>query len=731
MGLGMGRERVYAFSSINVVIKLHQHFMNHPHSQLQPPVAPQHPHQHVAHGDYREDPYFWLNDPKNPEVMDYLRAENEYAAAAMQHLDPLIDALRNEMYDRIIAFDTSVPIKYGRYEYFTKDQQQDNYESHWRRIIGMPTSEELLIDENALAAGQKYFELADFVVSPNQEMLGYAIDSTGDEIYTISMLRISDRQVLDQLTNTSSDFVWDRRSSSIYYTTLNAAHRPHRVYRHHLGTKQQDDELIFEEADEAFYVSISVSDSERFIQIELNSQITSEVHLLDGDQVHPQPRLVFARRQGVIYEVQDRGENLYVLTNDEAVNFRLTRTSLPQPDPTLQTDVIAHNTNVTLTDFQVFSQFIVIEERRDGLPAIRVLADDDKESYVVQNPAHIQELELHENWEFATKTCRLAGNSLTMPFSVYDLDLSTGKTTHLKTKPVGGNYDPTHYGTEKHLVTSHDGTQVPMYLVFNKQAVKTQPAPLLLCGYGAYGINSSLYFNYRRLSLLDRGIIVAVTQLRGGSEMGRNWYLDGKLENKKNTFHDFHACANHLLDAGITSAEQLAIIGGSAGGLVVGNFLNAESLRCRAAVALVPFVDVITTILNDSLPLSIIERDEWGDPNDAEMYDYIKSYSPYDNTFAKNYPALLITGGLNDPRVGYWEPAKWAAKIRQCKTDRNVLYLITEMDAGHAGSSGRSGELRETARNYAFIIDQLQVNHVPHLTDTQSDARPFENIRSD
>ncbi len=689
--------------------------MSDPKQKLQPPLAPRHPHTHVTHGDSREDPYFWLNDRNSSAVIDYLEAENEYAKVSLKHTETLREMLVDEMYSRIVKEDTSVPVKLDHYEYFYKDRQQDDYRSHWRRRIDDPATEELIIDENALAAGQKFFRLGSLEVSPDHELLAYATDCKGDEIYTIEVLKLKNRKMLpDRLTNASGDAVWNRSGSLIYYTTFNEVHRPFRVYRHRLGDSQDDDELVFEEPDNEFYVSISESDSKRYIQIEVNSAITSEVYLLDADDDQAQPKLIFKRRANIEYEVEDRGDDLYVLTNDDAVNFRLVKTALAHPDRNRWVDVIPHREQVTLTGFQIFSDFLVVEERRDGLPTVRVLADDASQGYTVTNPDKIQELRQHANWEFDSRTCRLSGNALDMPYSVYELDLSTGATRHLKTQPVGGDFDPSDYATEKHLALSHDGTEIPIYLVYRKDAVSERPAPLLLNGYGSYGINSSLFFSAKRLSLLDRGIIVAITQIRGGSEMGRKWYLDGKLKNKKNTFRDFNACASYLIDAGITSPDQLAIVGGSAGGLVVGNFINSDSHRCKAAIAMVPFVDLVTTILDDSLPLSEVERDEWGNPNDAEMYDYMKSYSPYDNTREKDYPALMITAGLNDPRVGFWEPAKWAARIRRCKTDSNPLLLITEMDSGHSGASGRRDSLRETAREYAFIIDQLRADDETH-----------------
>lgn len=674
----------------------------------QPPIAPQKEHRHITHGDVREDPYCWLRYRENSDVHDYLKAENEYADTWFSRLELLREELVKEMYNRIVGTDSSVPVKFGQYEYFSKDRQQDDYRSHWRRRIDQPETEELLLDENVLADGHKYFDLKSLHISPNHNLIGFATDLIGDEVYKIEILDLSSQTLLpDQIDNASGNFVWSQDSACIYYTTLNAMHRPYRVYRHCLGSERAENELIFEEPDEAFYVSLSASDSWKFIQIEANNKITSEVYLLDAFDNNATPNLILARKADVRYEVQDYEDSLYILTNDNAVNFRLVKTAVKNPDRVYWVDVVPAHDEVTLTGFTVFKNFIALEERREGLPTVRLLTHEPGRSYLVRKPEKIQELRLGANWEFDTNVCRLGGNALDMPYSSYDLDMTTGETTHLKTQPVGGQFDPSDYGTEKHLAQSQDGTAIPVYLVYNRNAITQRPAPLLLYGYGSYGLNSSLYFSSRRLALLDRGIIFAIAQIRGGSEMGRNWYLNGKLDKKKNTFYDFHACADYLLSNKITSAGQMAIMGASAGGLVVGHFLNSDREQCRAVLALVPFVDIVTTILDDSLPLSVVERDEWGDPTDTDAYAYMKSYSPYDNVRSGNYPALYITAGLNDSRVGYWEPAKWAARIRARKTDSNPLLLLTEMDSGHSGASGRLDSLRDTAREYAFIIDQL------------------------
>ncbi len=681
---------------------------------IQPPVAARKPELLETHGDSREDPYYWLGEKDNPDVIEYLEAENRYADHILSESEVLQETLYQEMKGRIVESDESAPVRYGPYEYYYRESRENNYVTHFRRSPGLSESEELLLDENALAEGHRYFRLRTMEMRPEHQVVGYATDTTGNEQYTIEFLRLADRQPLpDILENTSGDLEWDNSGEYVYYTTLNDAHRPYRLYRHRIGTGTDDDQLLLEEPDEAFYMGLSKTSSTAYVLIELHSAVTTEVHLLDANDPNANPQLVFARSQDIEYSVEHRGDALYILTNEDAVNFRLMKTPVNNPDKSSWETIVAHRDNATLTGFEVFEDFIVVAERRAGLPEVFYLKDDSTEMRPIQKPEKIQELHIGFNREFTSSQCRLNGNSLDMPLTQFDCELKTGECTTVKVKPVGGEFDASDYATEHHQVRSHDGVEIPLYLVYRKDCGNNRPAPLLLYGYGAYGISYPLYFSSARLSLLDRGIVFAVAHVRGGGEMGEQWHHTGKLAHKTNTFTDFATCAQYLIDHGITSPEQLAISGGSAGGLVVGHFLNNHPGSCKAAVAHVPFVDILTTILDDSLPLSIIEREEWGDPNAEEMYDYIKSYSPYDNVREGDYPALFITAGLNDPRVGYWEPAKWAAKIRTCKTDRNPLLLKTEMHSGHGGKSGRHDALRETAEEFAFVITQL-------LTETQS-----------
>ena len=588
-----------------------------------PPSAAKISHTLVAHEESREDPYYWLGDRETPEVIEYLETENRYAKEVMLHTKGLQDEIVKELTSRVVESDTSAPVKDDGYEYYYRDRKENSYLTHCRRKIGDLDTEEFLIDENELAKGCSYFRLNALSVSPNHDIVGYATDTTGDEKCIIQFLRLADRQLFSEtIENTSGNHVWNNHGTHVYYTTLNQANRPCRLFRHRLGDSSDKDQLLFEESDEAFYLYVSNTDSRRYISLQASSAVTTEVYLLDAEDDQCDPQLIFQRIANVEYSVEDRANDLYVLTNEDAVNFRFMKTSLSAPDKSNWKTVIPHSEHITLTDFRMFRSFIAVSERFEGLPSVRIL-NESMDSLRVEKPAEIQELHIGDNRVFDTSVCRLNGSSLVLPYSQYDCDMKTGKLSHIKTRPVGGGYRPADYAVERHLAISQDGTKVPLYIVFKKEMANIKPAHVLLYAYGSYGLSYPLYFSSARLSLLERGIKYAVAHVRGGAEFGEMWYHDGKLLNKKNTFLDFTACANYLLDSGITESDKLAIEGGSAGGLVVGNYLNTNPGRCRVAVAHVPFVDILTTILDDSLPLSITERDEWGDPNEKEFYDYI------------------------------------------------------------------------------------------------------------
>ena len=676
-------------------------------STFKPPVAPKFPHVHLKHGDQRPDDYYWLKDRDDPKVLEYLNKENQYAENSLAYLADLQEAIYLEMQSRIVDTETTAPIKDGQFEYFSRVHKGQNYYAHYRRKPRCPKSEELLIDENTLAENQDYFRLYSLDTCPLDKTLAYAVDLTGNNRCKIQFLDIQNRTCLkDEIGNTSGNFVWSNCAQFIYYATLNETNRPSRIFLHRLGDDPKKDQLLLEELDESFYLYISKSTSKQYIFLTLENQISTEVYLLDARKNDGSLRRVFKRMPNIRYYVQNREDELYVLTNEEAVNFRLMKTSASAPDKANWETVVAHSEDVTLTRFQVFRDYIAISERFEGLPGIRIIQRDGSE-FKVRKPDNIQELHVSANYEYDTHVCRIHGNSLSTPRSWFDLNAENGEVELIKVKAVGGDYDASQYTTERHQVLSRDGIEVPLYLVCKKNAVSNRPAPLLLYAYGSYGISYPLHFSTSRLSLLDRGVIFAIAHIRGGGELGENWYQNGKLKKKKNTFSDFNACADYLLDHQFTTSEQFAIMGGSAGGLPIGNYLNSHPGGCKAALALVPFVDILTTILDDDLPLSILERDEWGNPNEQVMYDYIKSYSPYDNVREQQYPALFITAGFHDPQVGYWEPAKWAAKIRARKTDSNLLILKTELKSGHRGKSGRYDAMKETALEYAFVLDQI------------------------
>ena len=676
-----------------------------------PPQATKKPRTLTIHNDSREDNYFWLRERDNPEAITYLEAENEHTSQSMAHTEALQKELVAEMKSRIADSDETAPVRHGPYEYYSRINKADDYYAHYRRLINDLPTEQLLIDENKLAAQHNYFSLNEYMPSPTHSLLAYGVDTKGDEVYTIHIQNLSSEPLTEVLHQTSGDFVWSS-DSCIYYTTLNSAHRSYRLYRHQLGTNQDEDELLIEESDEAFDINVSNSDSYRFIRVDIASAVTTECYLIDAADDTAKPILIFSRSPEIEYYVADHGDSLFVLTNEDAINFKIMETALDNPSKSNWTTLVAHSESTTLTSMQMFNEFLLIDERTNGLPEVSVIHLQNNWSYRISKPEKIQELRIGDNRKYDTNICRLQGTALAMLTSDYDFNIES-KTHHLvRTQPIGGDFDPDQYTAETHFVKTCGEVEVPLHLVYKNDIDIQRPAPLLLYGYGSYGISYPLRFSARRLSLLDRGIIFAVAHIRGGGEKGKNWYYDGRRLKKKNTFYDFEDCTEYLLAKGITSPDKLAICGGSAGGLVIGHFLNNNPNKCKAALAMVPFVDIVSTILDDSLPLSIHERDEWGDPNDAETYHYMKSYSPYDNVKAQPYPALLITAGFNDPRVGYWEPAKWAAKIRSMNTSNQMLCLKTEMQSGHFGASGRYDSLLETAMEWAYVIDQLLPNYI-------------------
>lgn len=676
-------------------------------SSISPPIASKLPQTLSLHGDDRTDDYFWLRHRDDPQVIAYLEAENDYTKAVMAHTEALQTALYDEMLARIQETDLSVPYRKGAYYYYSRTETGKAYPIYCRQAGSLDAPETVLLDQNVLAEGHDFFELGLFDVSPNHQLLAYSVDTAGSERYTLFFLNLVTGQLYPEtILETGYGFAWGNDNQTVFYTLMDEAQRPFKLMRHRLGSAVSDDELVYDEADESYFLSVGKTRSDAYILLELGSKITSEVHYLDANQPEGKFQVIQPRSSGIEYQVEHHSDSFYIVTNDEALNFKLMRTPVTAPAKDNWQLVIPHRDQVLLEGISAFAKHLVIYERESGLPTIRVRQLASGEEHYIQFPDPTYSADEDNNPEFDTEILRFNYTSLVTPRSVFDYNLETQERELKKETPVLGGYDRTQYASDRLMATATDGTQVPISIVYKKGLEQNGTNPLLLTGYGSYGFSYPAAFSSTRLSLLERGVVVAIAHIRGGSEMGRQWYEDGKFLSKKNTFTDFIACSEHLIAQGWTSKEQLAILGGSAGGLLMGAVINLRPDLFKAVVAHVPFVDVVTTILDDHLPLSVMEREEWGDPNDKTFYDYMKSYSPYDNVEAKDYPNLLITAGLNDSRVAYWEPAKWTAKLRSLKTDHNCLLLKTNMGAGHGGASGRYDSLKETAFEYAFLFDQ-------------------------
>lgn len=677
-----------------------------PHAAT-PPVAPVREHVAVVHGRPRTDAYYWLRQRGDPDVLAYLEAENAYTAAVMRHTEPLQQRLFEEMKGRIRETDSSVPARDGPYFYYERTEAGRQYPIFCRRADTPDAPEQILLDCNALAEGREHFALGGFEVSPDHSHLAYSVDFTGREQYTLHVKDlVADQTLTDAVPHTYYGLAWASDNRTIFYTTLDDALRPYRVHAHRVGTPAGEDRLIYEEPDERFHVSVRRTRSGACVLIELESQVTTEVRYLPADDPACEPKVLIPRVQGVEYYADHSGDRFYVLTNQDAFNFKLISVPTTDTAPTSWQTVIAHDPAVTLESVDAFADFLAIEERRDGLSGIRIYQLPTGATRVLRFDEPAYHVELGENLEFRTRTLRYEYSSLATPDSVYDLDLETGQTELRKRREIRG-HDPADYRTERLWADAPDGTRVPISLVYRRDRRGEGPQPLLLEGYGSYGVSNEPSFDANLVSLLDRGVIYAIAHVRGGGEMGRQWYEDGKLLHKKNTFTDFIACAEHLIAAGYTRPDRLAILGGSAGGLLIGAVLNMRPDLFRCAIAHVPFVDVVNTMLDETIPLTVIEYEEWGNPHEPQYFDYMLSYSPYDNVRPQSYPHMLVTAGLNDPRVQYWEPAKWVARLRAARTGDSLLLLKTNMDAGHAGASGRYDRLREIAFEYAFVLDRL------------------------
>jgi oligopeptidase B len=667
------------------------------------------PKQVTLHGDTRLDNYFWLRDRSDPDVIPYLEAENRYTEEVMAPTLPLRETLYQEILGRIQETDVSVPVKRDDYFYYTRTEEGKAYSIQCRKHGGLDASEEILLDSNALAEGQNYFRLGTFAVSPDHRLLAYSTDLEGDESYTIRVKNLSTGQLLpDRIDNTYDTLEWANDNRTFFYTVLDAAKRPYRVFRHELGALS--DALVYQEDDARFNLSLAKTRSRQFLFIETSSPLTSELRYVDADHPRGEFRVLLARRQDVEYDATHHGEYFYIRTNDQAKNFRLMRTEVNNPSADSWQTVIPARAGVTIEGVDSFEDHIVVYERERGLEKICIRDGDGELSHYVEFPEPVYTVTATGNAEYKTHLLRFAYTSLVTPVSVFDYNVHTRERELRKRYEVRGGYDASQYQSERIFAKAPDGVEVPISLVYKKGFERNAASPLLLYGYGAYGHSIDPRFSSDRLSLLDRGFAFAIAHIRGGAELGEEWHDQGKLLQKKNTFTDFIACAEHLLAEHYTSTQRLAIMGGSAGGLLMGAVLNMRPKLFHAVIAKVPFVDTLNTMLDPSLPLTIAEYEEWGNPEQEEFYRYIRSYSPYDNVALRHHPAMLVTAGLNDPRVSYWEPAKWVAKLRALKKDANVLLLKTNMGSGHFGPSGRYEGIREVAFDYAFLLGAVGQN---------------------
>lgn len=677
-------------------------------SNIIPPLAKKIPHQLEKHGDVRVDNYFWMKDREHPEVIDYLKAENAFCDAQMAHTKKFQKDLFEEMKGRIKEDDSSVPYKYNGYWYITRFEKGKDYPIYTRKKESLENPEELLFDCNKMAEGHSYFKLVGISISPDNKLVSYGIDTTGRRQYTIQVKDLSTHIVhKDNIENTTGSSTWANDNKTLFYTKKDPVTlRAYQIFRHKLGSKQ-DDTLIFQEGDETFGTAIYKSKSRKYIIIACYSTLTNEYHILNAD--HPDKKFeVFQPRiRGLEYSISHYNGYFYILTNkDRATNFKLMKCTEHNRALENWQEVIPHREDVLLENIDIFKNYLVVSERSNGLNKIRIKRWDDTEDYYLPFDNETYTAYTTTNVEFDTENLRYAYNALTTPASVLEFNMKTKTKTVLKEQEVlGGDFSKENYTSERIWATADDGTKIPMSIVHKKGIKKDGNNPLLQYAYGSYGSTVDPYFSSIRLSLLDRGFIYVITHVRGGEYLGRQWYEDGKLLKKKNTFTDFIACSIHLIKERYTSSKHLYAMGGSAGGLLVGAVINMAPELYNGIIAAVPFVDVVTTMLDDSIPLTTGEYDEWGNPNDKLYYEYIKSYSPYDNIEAREYPNILVTAGLHDSQVQYWEPAKWVAKLRDLKTDNNKLYLKTNMDAGHGGASGRFESIKEDAEEFAFLLD--------------------------
>lgn len=675
-----------------------------------PAPAPRRPTRLVAHGELRIDDYYWMRDRSDPAVIDYLTAENDYAAAVLHETATLQVELFEEMRKRIRETDMSAPVADGGFWYYQRTVEGLNYPIYCRRRGTMAAPEEVLLNVNQLAEGHAFCEIGEFAISPDHRRLAFAYDIDGDELFTIVIKDLESGLLLDdRIQGAYYGLEWGNDNCTLFYTTVDAAHRPDAVWRHRLGAAQADDTRLFFEADERFFVELYKTRSRRFVVVHLRSNMTTEAHVIDADAATTAaPQLITPRQQGHEYRVEHRGGWFFIRTNLHAEDFRIVAAPLATPQVTAWREVLPEAAGALIQSMEIFADHLVLFVWTSGLKRVQVAqlapeAPEIIEAHWVDFPEETYAVYSETNPDFAATAVRFLYASLKTPPTTYRYDLLARRFEMLKQEEIA-NYAPDDYETRRIWATAPDGMHVPISLVHRKGIALDGSHPCLLYSYGSYGASSEAFFRANRLSLLERGFVFAIAHIRGGSEFGRAWYRNGKLHHKMNTFTDFVAAAEALIAGGYTHPTRLAIMGRSAGGLLMGAVTNLRPDLFAGVLAGVPFVDVLTTMMDPSIPLTVIEYEEWGNPADPELYAAMRAYSPYDNLAARAYPPILATAGLHDPRVAFWEPAKYVARLRQLKTDDNVVLLKTNMAAGHGGASGRYDFLRETAFEFAFLL---------------------------
>ena len=675
--------------------------------EVEQPMAKRIPRKLVKHGHFRTDDYYWLHERENPEVLAHLEAENQYTASMMAHTEGLQEKLFHEFKTRIKQTDISVPYKKESHYYYTRTEEGRQYPIYCRKKGSLKAAEQVMVDVNRVAEGHGFCSVRRPEVSPGEDIMAYAVDTVGRRFYILRFKNLSTGKMLDDvLPDVTGGLAWANDNRTLFYAKQDPQTlRSHRIYRHRLGDDPAADELVYEETDETFSSSVFKTKSKKYILIASVQTLSTEYRTLDAGQPNGKFQVFQPRQRNHEYHVEHYRGDFYIRTNDKAKNFRLMKTPIERTGREHWRDLIPHRDDVFLEDFEMFDDQLVAVERKEGLLQMRVMPwSGGGEHYLAfDEPAYVAYPT--DNHDFRTPLLRFTYSSMTTPTSVYDYNMATQEKKLLKREEVLGGFDSANYRTERIYATAADGVRVPISLVYRVGFRKDGTNPLLVYGYGSYGASMDPGFNPYRVSLLDRGCVYAIAHIRGGQELGRQWYEDGKLLKKKNTFTDFIACAEHLVREKYGDPNRIFAMGGSAGGLLMGAVINIRPDLFNGVVAKVPWVDVVTTMLDDDLPLTTSEYDEWGNPNDKTYYDYMLSYSPYDQVEARAYPNLLVTTGLHDSQVQYWEPAKWVAKLRAMKTDTNRLLLKTEMEAGHGGVSGRDKRYKETAFDYAFLLD--------------------------